>query len=202
LGREEKKYKMNNSRRVKREIDEQMEAQEPYAESSDDVMQNDLRQNLNLPSNVMPEDYYQYKRFVNLPESQAEFETKIDKDVVFSNLSGNKPSIEELRFQVGTIELFESEFVEEIRIPRINPETGKFLRDLNGHVIYDLEYRFDETFRGCLNFLKAEYKFSVVASRAIGSDRAAQLDITSANRISKEFQKKREDKQKLFGGGV
>lgn len=191
------------NRRLRRELDEQMDAQEPYMESSDELMQNEARPQMNLPSNVMPEDYYQYKRFVNLPESQAEFSTKIDKDVVFSNLNGNKPSFEELRFQVGTIELFESEFVEEIKIPRIDPSNGKFIRDKEGRIVYDIEYRFDEAFRGCLDFLKAEYKFSIVASRALGgSDRAAHLDITNASRINKEFSKKREEKQKLFGGGV
>ena len=197
----ERKKKLNNSRKLRREVAEQMDAQEPYMESSDEVMQNDIRANLNLPSNVMPEDYYQYKRFVNLPESQAEFETKIDKDVVFSNLSGQKPSLEELRFQVGTIELFESEFVEEIKIPRID-ENGRFIRDDKNRIIFDIENRFDETFRGCLNYLKSGYKFSIVAARAIGNDRAAQLDITSANRISKDFQKKREEKKKMWGGGV
>jgi hypothetical protein len=188
-----------------KEVREQQNAEEPYRESSDESMMMDSQQRdqqgLRLPSNVTPEDYYQYKKFINLPESQAEFETKIDKDVVFANIGGQKPTMEELRFQVGTIDLFESEFVEELWIPRRN-QSGDFVRDKDNKIVMDLEIRFDEAFRGCLTFLKAEYKFSVVASRAMGGqDRAAFLDISSNNRIQKEFSKKKETSSKFFGTG-
>lgn len=189
---------------IKKEVAAQMDAQEPYQESSDESMNSDSRQNfqdLRFPSSATPEDYYQYKKFVNLPESQAEFMTIIDKDVVFSNLGGSRPSLEELRFQVGTISLFESEFIEEVWIPRRYPD-GSLVKDNNSKVVFDLEVRFDEVFRGCLNFLKGQYKFDVVGSRAQGGqDRAAFLDISSSNRISKEFNKKNDKKQGFFGTG-
>jgi hypothetical protein len=189
--------------RKTREFEKDMNMQEPYLESSDESMSNDMSRSGvgGLPSSNIPEDFYQYKRFINLPESQAEFLTKIDKDVVFGNFGGSKPSLEELRFQVGTIELFEGEFVEEIKIPR-RDNNGVFVKDKDGNIVIDTFLMFDEAFRSCLNFLKAEYKFSVVASRALnGTDRAAYLDISTNNRISKEFSKKREQKNSIFGTG-
>lgn len=189
----------------KRMMEKELQAQEDAYEQSDEALERDtVRQSPNFPSNIMPEDYYQYKKFVNLPESQAEFEGKIDKDVVFANLGGAKPSIEELRFQIGTIELFESEFVEEKDV---------LLKDSEGNILIDKDNQkpivrkvkvFDEEFRGSLDYLKAEYKFAVVASRAIGGhDRASVLDITSHGRITKEFMKKKDRQNSLLGtGGV
>lgn len=187
----------------KRAMDKELENQQEAYEQSDDAIERDsIRQNPNYPSNIMPEDFYQYKKFVNLPESQAEFEGKIDKDVVFGNFQGAKPSIEELRFQIGTIELFESEFVEEKDV---------LLRDGEGNIMVDKSTQkpivrkikiFDEEFRGSLDYLKAEYKFAVVASRALGGhDRAGVLDVTTHGRITKEFMKKKDKGNALLGTG-
>jgi hypothetical protein len=182
-------------------IKKEMDMQRDYNEQSDESISRDMSQQGNLPSNISPQDFYEYKRFINLPDSQAEFATKIDKDVVFANLSGSKPSIDELRFQIGTIELFEGEFIEEVKIPR-RDEAGNFVRDINGKIIVDYFKRFDEAFRSCLNFLKSEYKFAIVASRALGgNDRAAFLDISSNQRIQKEYNKKKDDGNKIFGTG-
>lgn len=188
--------------KIDKELREQMEAQEPYQESSDESMNFDLQQgSQRLPSNITPEDYYQYKRFINLPESQAEHPSKVDKDVVFGNFGGNRPSWEELRFEVGTIDLFETEFVIERKIPRKNND-GSFVKDSDGKLVFDVERVFDPEFYGSLSFLKTEYKFGVVSSRALGgNDRAAFLDISSSNRISKEFSKKKDQKNQFFGTG-
>jgi len=184
-----------------KEFEKGMDMQEPYSESSDDSIDNDRR--LNYSSNMMPETHFEWKKIVNIPESQAEFLGKIDKDVVFANLGGSKPTIEELRFQIGTIELFEGEFVEEKLVE---------VRDDNGNVVFDKETNtpflrkilvFDEAFRSCLNFLKAEYKFDIVASRAIGDvgERAAGLDTMTTTRISKEFSKREGKKGSMIGVG-
>ncbi len=189
-------------KREDKEMEEQYNKQSELSEEDDQQIDYDLRQKreLNLPSDAMPQDYYEYRKFVNLPESQSEFVAKIDKDVVFANLGGSKPTIEELRFQIGTIELFEGEFVEEIKIPRIRD--GEFVRNNKGEIVYDIELRFDEAFRSCLNFLKAEYKFDIVASRALnGHERAAELDISSSSRIQKEINKKNNNSSKLGGFG-
>ena len=189
-------------KREDKEMEEQYDKQNELSEQDDQQIDYDLRQKreLNLPSDAMPQDYYEYRKFVNLPESQSEFIAKIDKDVVFANLGGAKPTIEELRFQIGTIELFEGEFVEEIRIPRI--KDGEFVRNHKGEIVYDIELQFDEAFRSCLNFLKAEYKFDIVASRALGGhERAAELDISSSSRIQKEINKKNNTGSKIAGFG-
>lgn len=187
---------------LKEEYKKQAEAEEPYRESSDESFAMDMAQGgQRLPSNITPEDYYQYKRFINLPESQAEHLNKIDKDVVMANLGGAKPTREELRFQEGTIELAESEWIHEVKIPRKNAD-GSLVRDMDGEIVYNTELVFDEYFRGCLNFLKGQYKFDLVGSRAMGGqDRAAFLDISSSNRISKEFARKKEQKNQFFGTG-
>jgi hypothetical protein len=179
----------------------EMDNQRDFTESTDEAVGRDMSMQGNLPSNANPQEFYEYKRFINLPDAQAEFSTKIDKDVVFANIGGNKPTIEELRFQVGTIELFEGEFVEEVKIARRN-EAGTIIKDINGHPVIDTFVRFDEAFRSCLNFLKAEYKFDVVGSRALGgNDRAAFLDISSNQRIQKEYNKKKDNGSKIFGTG-
>ncbi len=185
-----------------KEISRQMDAQEPYNESSDESMAMDSQITGNQrASNISPESFYEYKKMVNIPESQSEFSNKIDKDVVFSNISGNKPSMEELNFQLGTIILFESEFVEEIHIPRRNND-GSLIRDKDGYIVFDTMTRVDEAFRGSLDYLKGQYKFSVVASRAMGGqERAAYLDISSSNKISKDFTKKKDSQGKTFGLG-
>jgi hypothetical protein len=176
-----------------------MDMQEPYSESSDDAIAQD--RNLNYSSNVMPETHFDWKRIVNIPESQAEFIGKIDKDVVFANLGGSKPSIEELKFQIGTIELFEGEFVEEKEIEVLDPEGNRIIDVNTGKAFRRKVLIFDEAFRSCLNFLKAEYKFDVVASRAMGGERAAMLDTMTTTRIQKEFSKKNDAKNSSLGVG-
>jgi hypothetical protein len=189
-----------------RDFEKDMDMQEPYQESSDDSFGRDQAMNNqqiggNFPSGGIPEGYYEYKRSVNLPEAQEEHLRKIDKDVVFGNFTGKKPSMEELSYLGGTIELFETEFVETIQIPR-RDKNGNFILDKNGNMIIDTELRFDEAFRGSLQYLKFEYKFAIVGSRALGgTDRAAYLDISTNSRISKEFSKKKEQKNSLFGSG-
>jgi hypothetical protein len=49
----------------------------------------------------------------------------------FSSLGGSKPSLEELRFQIGTIELFEGEFVEEREVEIVD-EDGNKITEVRG----------------------------------------------------------------------
>jgi len=194
-----------------KQFDREMTVQEPYQESSDASMAADMQmEKPNYPSTMIPEDFYQYKRFINLPESQAKHPGRIDKDVVFANLSGPKPNIAELEYQVGTIKLFESEF---------GIWKDVYLRDADGNMVFeDVEqedgsiksvpfarkmFVFDETFRDSLDYLEATFKFGVVASRALGgSERAANLDVSTNTRISKEFSRKKEQTNKTWGAGL
>lgn len=184
-----------------KDFEKSMDMQEPYSESSDESMNNDKQ--LNYPSNMMPESHFEWKKLVNVPESQAEFAGKIDKDVVFANIGGRKPDIEQLRFEIGTIELFEGEFVEEKEIEIQDEDGNKIIDAKTGKPLRRKILVFDEYFRSCLNFLKAEYKFAVVASRALGDvgERAAGLDTMTSTRIQKEFSKKDGAKKSAFGTG-
>jgi hypothetical protein len=186
-----------------KEFEKNMNMQEQYSESSDESMVRD--RDLNYASNMMPESQFEWKKLVNIPESQAEFIGKIDKDVVFANLGGSKPTIEELRFQIGTIELFEGEFVEEKEIEVVDSDGNRIIDVATGKPLRRKIMVFDEAFRSCLNFLKAEYKFDIVASRAIGNigERAAGLDTMTTTRIQKEFSKGETKKNNTFGmGGI
>jgi len=183
-----------------KDFEKSMDMQEPYSEMSDESISND-RQAPNYSSNMMPENSFDWKKMVNIPESQAEFVGKIDKDVVFSNLGGNKPTIEELRFQIGTIELFEGEFIEEKWVEVVDDEGNKLIDSNTKKPFRRQILVFDEAFRSCLNFLKAEYKFDIVASRALGNERASMLDTMTTTRIQKEFSKKNDMKQSSFGVG-
>lgn len=184
-----------------KDFEKSMEMQEPYSESSDDSINND--RSLNYASNGMPESHFEWKKMINIPESQAEFIGKIDKDVVFAAMSGQKPSIEELRFEIGTIELFEGEFVVEKWVEIIDEEGNKIIDSETQKPLKRCVKIFDEEFRSCLNFLKAEYKFSIVASRSLGDvgERAAGLDTMTTTRIQKEFSKKDSKKSGTFGTG-
>ena len=184
-----------------KDFEKSMDMQEPYSESSDESMSNDVRSSPNYSSNMMPENSFDWKKMVNIPESQAEFLGKIDKDVVFANIGGSKPTIEELRFQIGTIELFEGEFIEEKWVEVVDSDGNKLIDPNTKKVFRRQILVFDEAFRSCLNFLKAEYKFDIVASRAIGGERASMLDTMTTTRIQKEFSKKSEAKQSSFGLG-
>ena len=180
-------------------FEKQMDMQEPYSESSDDSIAQD--RNLNYASNSSPETSFEYKKMILVPEAQAEFIGKIDKDVTLANLGGFKPDREELKFQVGTIELFAGEFVEERYIEVIDEDGNKVIDAKTGLPFRRLVLVFDEAFRSCLNFLMAEYKFDIVASRAIGGERAAMLDTMTTTRIQKEFSKKKEMQNSSFGIG-
>ena len=180
-------------------FEKQMDMQEPYSESSDEAIAQDRQ--MNYASNMMPETHFEWKRIVNIPESQAEFIGKIDKDVVFANLGGSKPDREELKFQIGTIELFEGEFVEEKEIELIDEDGNKIIDVKTNRPLRRKVLVFDEAFRSCFNFLKAEYKFDVVASRALGNERASMLDTMTTTRIQKEFSKKNEMKKSSLGTG-
>lgn len=203
---------LGKSREEKR-FEKEADIQEPYAESSDEAIARDAQAGnqpkANYPSDMIPEDFYTYKRFISLPEAQAKHPDLVDKDVVFANLGGAKPSVQELEFQAGTISLFKSEF---------GVWKDIFLKDEQGNVLFEKVtdddgvvhdvpfsrkvWQFDENFRDSLDFLETSFKFAVVASRAMGgSERAANLDVSTNTRISKEFQKKKEKTNSLWGTG-
>lgn len=184
-----------------KEFEKQMDAQEPYSEASDESISRDKE--LNYSSGMVAENMVEHKRMILIPESQAEFPGKIDKDVTLAHIGGALPSIEELRFQIGTIELFEGEFVEEREVEIVDEEGHKIMDAKTQKPLRRKILIFDEAFRSCLNFLKAEYKFAIVASRSIGDvgERAAGLDTMTTTRIQKEFSKKTDKSKSTVGFG-
>lgn len=172
----------------------EFEQMEDMQESSDQQIMHDGMQNqrnLNYASGMLPEDYYQYRKFSNVPDAQAEFEGLIDKDVVFSNLSNSER--EYLRFLAETIKICEDIFIKEQDI--------KVLNNKGEEVLLKDQPIFDEDFRSIINYLKAGYKYDHVSSRATGETRATMLDVTSYNNINKNITKKKGDNSNRWGMG-
>lgn len=172
--------------------DDEIDIMEDMQENNDQqIMHDQMQKQFNYPSNSLPEDFYQYRKFSNVPEAQAEFEGLIDKDVTFANLS--KSEREYLRFVAETIKICEDIFVKEQDI-KVRDEKGR-------EILIKDQLTFDEDFRPIINYLKSGYKYDHVSSRASGDDRAAKLDITSNTNINKILTKKKGDNQNRWGMG-
>lgn len=168
-----------------KEEDEAYERQEEFMESQDQNINLDQQYNkpLQYASQIVPEDYFQYKKFSNLPEAQAEFPGLVDKDVVFANLKPKDRA--EQSFKVETINLCQNIFVKEQDVMGVDNH-GK-------PVVFKDVQRFDEDFRPIVEYLLVGFKYDIVSSRAEGDTRAAMLDITSFNNINKSITKKKAD---------
>lgn len=88
---------------------EQEDAESNYEdmkESDDQQIQSDFHSKDKFyPSDMNPQDFYQWKRLIVVPEASEDFKSKIDKDVTLANIGGVKPSLAELDFLLTTIEL-------------------------------------------------------------------------------------------------
>lgn len=178
---------------MNRDEKEQRDAQEEYIESDTDTLLKDQElARKPYPSDMLPEDYYQYKKFVNLPESQAEFEGLIDKDVVMANLSNSDR--EELNYRAVSVQWTKEIFTQEVDV-FINSENPKEYY-FNRHEIPEGDEDkfiikrtvvFDQEAQPILNILKAGYKFRIVSSRATGDTRASMLDTMTQTRVQKEL---------------
>lgn len=189
-----------------KKVNPQDEVDEAVESNNDTLMSDRALSRSPYPSEAMPEDYYQYRKFVNLPEAQSEFEGVIDKDVVFSNLSNAEREM--LNYKVNTIQWTREIFVLEVDV-WINKNDSKIyafsLKDIpeSDREDYVLKRTVipDPDFLPIMNVLKAGYKFAIVSSRAVGPERAAILDNTTMNRISKEFERRKSKRDGLTGLG-
>lgn len=137
-------------------------------ESSEEISRDLAAKERQYPSDITPQEFYGYKKFRSDPDAKSDFRGTVDKDVVFANIGGNKPGMEELNFRHGTSLLFKNIFLDQAEDQE--------------------EY---DAFRPVFDYLLGEYKFQIVASRAQGADREAVLDnITS---IKKEVSRKKEE---------
>ena len=166
-----------------------LEMQEDEKESNEDLIAYEGQLGKNYPSDQMPQDFYQYKKIVLIPESQVDFPTVVDKDVVLANL--NKGEIEELAFQVGTMQAVKDMFVQEEQVINPNPTEA----------IFETTLRFDNAFLPVVNILLSQFKYRHVASRAVGETRASMLDTMTTSRVLKEFTKGQKKRNSAFGIG-
>lgn len=173
---------------MEKEQKEYLEMQEDDRETNEDLLAYEGRMGKNYPSDYMPQDFYQYKKIVLIPESQVDFPNVVDKDVVLANLS--KGEIEELSFQVGTVQAVKDMFVQETTTINPNPD---------GRTVFQSELVFDDAFLPVLNILLSTFKYRHVASRAVGETRASMLDTMTTSRVLKEFTKGRKNRNSAFG---
>lgn len=168
-----------------------LEEEEARQEATDQQINYDqsMGQQRNYPSDMMPQDYFQYKKMVIVPEAQTDYPSILDKDVVLANLSRNE--LEQHTFQVGTIQAVKDIFVHEEDIITLNPATNK--------PIIERTIMFDQSFNPVLNILLTQFKYHHIASRALGDTRAAMLDAMTISRIMKEFTKKKKSGERAVG---
>lgn len=184
------------------DVEEMQDIQQDSQESDNQSIQQDfaLAQSKNYPSDMLPQDMFQYKKLRMVPESRAEFEQVIDKDFVLANVEGKLPTIEESKFQVGTYNLVRQVFVCEELIPLFDKEGNQVLL-ADGTPMYIKNKGFDRAFEPIANFLLGDLKSAIVLSRAKGKDREAVLDITT--NLQKTVKKNRDMENRTMGfGGV
>lgn len=160
------------------------------------------------PSDIMPEDYYAYKKFVNLPESQREFSGVIDKDVVFANVGGSLPDRETLNFQSVTIEWTKQLFTTDVDVWINKNDSNRYTFNKSdipaeelGEYIQKQTSIIDPDALSILKVLTNRFKFDIVSSRAKGNTRASMQDIMTHTTISKDLTRKRKETEGKFGLG-
>lgn len=174
------------SKKQRKEFEEQAEINEDINSMSEESLDRDL-QTKGYVSDENPSDIYQYKKMRLVPNSEAEYQGLIDKDVVLANIKDVKPDPRYLRFVAETIIALDV-FSKLIRVKV--PE-----RDIDGRPTgkYNVEEVIvpDPAFDIIRNFLKGSYKADMTMSRAMGKDREAVLDRTSniGKSVSKEVNK-------------
>jgi hypothetical protein len=157
----------------------------------------DMTQHKQYPSGIIPQDLYQYKRMRMQPESSADFPGQIDKDWVLANISGDKPNLQQKKFEVGTYQLVKSIFVKKAMIPLLDKDGEPVL--INGKPAFFEGKIFDDAFQPVADYLLSSIKSELVGSRGMGGDREAVLDITTGFR--KQVEKKRTQEGKILGMG-
>jgi hypothetical protein len=182
----------------KQDIEDGSEAQDDAMEGSlssrSFLEDQQLSQTKNYPSDVTPQDMYQYKKMRINPNADTDFSGLIDKDFTLANMGGEKPNLQEKRFAVGTYNLVKSVFVNDV-----------FFADKNGFLAVDAfgtplsQKVFDNEFEPVLTFLLGDIKSELAGSRALGSQREAVLDITT--NLKKSVDKRRDDNNRSYGLG-
>ena len=161
------------SRKQRRDIEEEADLSEDIHNMSEESLNRDL-ETKQYVSDENPSDIYQYKKMRLVPNSEAEFQGLVDKDVVLSNIKDSKPDPRYLRFIAETIIAMDVFSVKRVmKVPQFD-SNGKFLEYVDEIVSVP-----DPEFDIIRAFLKGSFKADLTMSRAMGSQREAVLDRTS-----------------------
>jgi hypothetical protein len=181
------------SKKQRRDMEDEAEISEDISSMSEESLNRDLETKNNYVSEDNPSDIYQYKKMRLVPNSEAEFQGLVDKDVVLANVKDVKPDPAYLRFIAETIIAMDVFFIEKkVRVPYYNV-SGK-IEGYEDEIIRVPDPEFDVI----RSFLKGSYKADLTLSRAMGRERESVLDRSSA--INKSISKET-NKSNKYGGG-
>lgn len=179
------------SRKQRREIEDEADLNEDINSMSESNLDNDL-QTKSYVSDENPSDIYQYKRMRLVPNSEAEFQGLVDKDIVLANLKDSKPDPKYLRFIIETIIAFDVFSIKKTVKAPIFDKYSKFTGKYQDEEVMVLDSEFD-IIRA---FLRGSFKADITMSRGMGNQREAVLDRTSniGKSITKDINKNKYDK--------
>lgn len=173
------------SKKQRREIEEEQDINEDINSMSEESLNRDL-ETKQYVSDENPSDIYQYKKMRLVPNSEAEFQGLIDKDVVLANLKNSPPDPKYLRYIAETIIALDVFSIKkDVQVPKFD-STGKFKGFKVETVIVP-----DPEFDIIRAFLRGSFKADLTMSRGMGAQREAILDRTSniGKSITKEISK-------------
>ena len=188
------------SKKERQDIEEMSDIQDGLRANSEESFDRDLEFSKNpmYSSEDIPTDIYRYKRMRLVPNSEAEFQGLVDKDVVLANIKDKKPDPDYLRFVAETIVAL-NVFSKEEDVIKVD-DNGRpvLVRNAQGLLVpmHETVLVPDPDFDIIRSFLRASFKSDLTLSRAMGKDREAVLDRTQG--FSKEI--KRPDKGNKYGG--
>ena len=161
------------SKKQRKEIEEESDLNEDISSMSEESLNRDL-ETKSYVSDENPSDIYQYKKMRLVPNSEAEFQGLVDKDVVLANIKDTKPDPKYLRFLTETIIALDVFSVEkDMKLP-VYDSNGNITKYVQQKVIVP-----DPEFDIIRAFLRGSLKSDLTMSRAMGSQREAVLDRTS-----------------------
>ena len=161
------------SKKQLKEIEEESDLNEDISSMSEESLNRDL-ETKSYVSDENPSDIYQYKKMRLVPNSEAEFQGLVDKDVVLANIKDTKPDPKYLRFLTETIIALDVFSVEkDMKLP-VYDSNGNITKYVQQKVIVP-----DPEFDIIRAFLRGSLKSDLTMSRAMGSQREAVLDRTS-----------------------
>jgi hypothetical protein len=161
------------SKKQRRDIEDEADITEDINSMSEESLNRDL-ETKNYVSDENPSDIYQYKKMRLVPNSEAEFQGLVDKDIVLANISDSKPDPKYLRFIAETIIAMDVFSVKRVMKVSQYDDRGRFIGYADEVVMVP-----DPEFDIIRSFLKGSFKADLTMSRAMGSQREAVLDRTS-----------------------